>query len=783
MWSIRRVENDVDIASGGMTSLVSTLNRKLTGSYDALDVFRALTSVRSSGPKALLETACIHSREHTQSLLMLSAAIKIVCRDFTVSIHALNANGESALNILSERMPFFSLEGASLVRKYNTVADIPEQEEQKKLLDISVIEPLRQILQIMKVDQLEDDSTTLLIGCFSFELFHQFEHIESLGKDREFPDYEFYIADQLLIIDHQQCSAKAIAKVFKGNTENSIRYEYQRQLSLDHSFLAETTVDKHAISKINTPTSKKLIYTTNLNDEQYIEKVHALKKHVVAGDIFQAVLARQFSLDCCDALLAYQILREQNPSPYMFYIDGTEYQLLGASPESAVKVTANDNSVSIYPIAGTRSRGLSDGSIDHDLDSRMEAELRMDAKETAEHMMLVDLARNDIARISKRATRRLKRLMDVDRYSHVMHLVSKVTGELKDEMDCFTAYRACMNMGTLSGAPKVRATQLIAQYESLERGPYGGAVGYINACGDMDTAIVIRSAVVKEGTATVSAGAGIVFDSDPQSEADETRNKAMAVLRAIDTANQLSMTDDMLSVAGGRLMNSLQMNASEVETSASFRVLLIDNFDSFIYNLAEEFYRMGAEVQVVRNDISESTLNSFIRNSDLVVLSPGPGKPEEAGICISLVQQYRGVLPIMGVCLGHQAIIHAYGGKVARAKFPVHGKVSEIKHNNHYCFAGLTNPLSIGRYHSLVATDIPVPLISIAESNGLSMCVIDPEAAVLGFQFHPESILTSQGSVLLKHSTTYLIALFKQKRTQKKLNPQLSILNSQASGN
>jgi anthranilate synthase component II len=137
----------------------------------------------------------------------------------------------------------------------------------------------------------------------------------------------------------------------------------------------------------------------------------------------------------------------------------------------------------------------------------------------------------------------------------------------------------------------------------------------------------------------------------------------------------------------------------------------------------------------------------------------------------------------MGVCLGHQAIVHVYGGKIARARFPVHGKVSELKHNNDYCFEGLSNPLSIGRYHSLVATDIPVRLISIATSNGLSMCVIDPEAAVLGFQFHPESILTSQGSVLLKHTTTYLIELFKQKGTQKKMDLQLPILNIQASGN
>jgi anthranilate synthase component II len=230
------------------------------------------------------------------------------------------------------------------------------------------------------------------------------------------------------------------------------------------------------------------------------------------------------------------------------------------------------------------------------------------------------------------------------------------------------------------------------------------------------------------------------------------------------------------------MMNSMQLPTIDKEASATFRVLLIDNFDSFIYNLVDEFYRMGAEVQVVRNEISDTLLSFYIDKSDLVVLSPGPGKPEEAGICIQLIQQYRGVIPIMGVCLGHQAIVCAYGGKVDRTRPPVHGKVSELSHNDEYCFEGLQNPLSIGRYHSLAATDIPKPLISVATSHGLSMSVIDPDAAVLGFQFHPESILTSQGSALLKHATTYIIDLFNQKQMQKKLDSQVPFPNIQGSG-
>jgi len=196
------------------------------------------------------------------------------------------------------------------------------------------------------------------------------------------------------------------------------------------------------------------------------------------------------------------------------------------------------------------------------------------------------------------------------------------------------------------------------------------------------------------------------------------------------------------------------------------RVLFIDNFDSFIYNLVEEFYCMGAAVEVVRNDIGHDELAPFIDRNDLLVLSPGPGVPEDAGICVSLIQRYRGALPIIGICLGHQAIVHAYGGRIAAAPTPVHGKVSALYHSGEYCFQGLANPLSIGRYHSLVASSIPAPLTSIASSDGLDMCVIDDASAVLGFQFHPESILTPQGSILLRQASRYLVERFREQRPQ-----------------
>lgn len=227
----------------------------------------------------------------------------------------------------------------------------------------------------------------------------------------------------------------------------------------------------------------------------------------------------------------------------MFYMQDKSFVIFGASPESALKYDAQSNKLEVYPIAGTRPRGRRpDGSIDVDLDSRLELDLQQDKKEKSEHIMLVDLARNDVARVSKPGTRHVKDLLKVDRYSHVMHLVSRVVGELRDDLDPLHAYQACMNMGTLVGAPKISAATLIRNIEKQRRGSYGGAVGYFNGQGDFDTCIVIRSAFVKNDVAHVQAGAGVVNDSIPQAEADETSAKAQAVISAIKRSHSASDT-------------------------------------------------------------------------------------------------------------------------------------------------------------------------------------------------------------------------------------------------
>ena len=274
-----------------------------------------------------------------------------------------------------------------------------------------------------------------------------------------------------------------------------------------------------------------------MSDADFCELVAKMQQHIAIGDAYQVVPSRGFVIDCPQPLQTYRYLHDADPSPYMFYIATDDFELFGASPESSLLHSAKTGQVAIRPIAGTRPRGFApDGSIDHELDIRLELELRSDAKEVAEHVMLVDLARNDVARISAPGTRKVTQLLRVDRYSRVMHLVSEVTGQLACDLHPLDAFRASMTMGTLTGAPKLRAAELIRQYEGTRRGSYGGAVGYLRGDGELDTCIVIRSAFARGGKAIVQAGAGVVSDSVPQREADETAHKASNVLRAIAAA-------------------------------------------------------------------------------------------------------------------------------------------------------------------------------------------------------------------------------------------------------
>ncbi|WIM67664.1 anthranilate synthase component 1 [Corynebacterium breve] len=477
----------------------------------------------------LLESADITTRSGLQSVAIIVSSLRVTCNGPTVTVEPLTASGEIFAARLDEQLADFR----TAPRTY-TFPDSDAADERERLTATSSAEVLRKLTRDAGY---QDAELPMLGGGMAFDYLETFETLPEVAESaNSYPDYQFVLAEVVLTIDHQTQTAHLSAVDATGSLGLSeLVDDYAARID------AAQPDDEHAYETTENPSSV-LTVTADIPDAEFRAQVEALKGNIYNGDIYQVVPARTFTAECLDAFAAYRHLRETNPSPYMFYVRGLDragkpYELFGASPESNLKFSSESRQVQLYPIAGTRPRGLNaDGTVNDELDIRMELELRTDAKEIAEHTMLVDLARNDMARVAVPGTRKVEDLLQVDRYSRVMHLVSRVTATLADDLDALDAYRACMNMGTLTGAPKLRATALLRGVEKHRRGSYGGAVGYLRGNGDMDNCIIIRSAFVANGVAAVQAGAGVVRDSNPQSEADETLHKAYAVLHALALA-------------------------------------------------------------------------------------------------------------------------------------------------------------------------------------------------------------------------------------------------------
>ena len=330
------------------------------------------------------------------------------------------------------------------------------------------------------------------------------------------------------------------------------------------------------------------------------------KEYITAGDIFQVVPSKRYQFQIKGNLIPfYQALRTINPSPYMYFYKSGDRQIVGASPEMLVRV--ENRTVETFPIAGTRPVAEDPAE-----NSKLVAELLADPKERAEHVMLVDLARNDVGRISKYGSVHVPEFMKVHQYSHVQHIVSRVVGQLKDDLQSYDALRAVFPAGTVSGAPKVRAMEIIDELEPVRRGPYAGAVGYFSYNGNADFAITIRTLFADKNQAYIQAGGGVVADSVPEQEWFETEHKAKALMQALE-------------MAGG---------------AKPVKVLVIDNYDSFVYNLVQYIGEQGAEPIVYRNN--KVTLEELTKlKPDRIVISPGPGTPEDEryfGVCTKILQ-------------------------------------------------------------------------------------------------------------------------------------------------
>lgn len=494
---------------------------------DLTEVFHTLCGQRANS--LLLESAEISSKNSLNSLLLINAALKITCLGNRVTFKALTENGCTVLKHLVGNLWGLSCQvqqpkDDELVVTFSA----PDQnlDEDSKLQALTIFDGLRQVNNLYAHSQ----TPIFLGGLFAYDLVANFipmANIELKDDGLTCPDYVFYLAENLLRLNHQTQQATLQTFCFSSKEVDNLQQSAAK--------IAEDLKNLKPLPPIQRADTGVV---PNLDDDKFKQIITALKQHIYQGDVFQIVPSRRFSIPCPNSLATYRQLKQNNPSPYMFYMQDEDFTLFGASPESALKFSTQTRQLEIYPIAGSRPRGFdANGQIDPELDARLELELRLDQKELAEHLMLVDLARNDIARVCDSGTRQVKDLMQVDRYSHIMHLVSRVVGKLRPELDALHAYQACMNMGTLTGAPKIKAMQLIYQFEQQKRHSYGGAVGYLSSDGNFDTCIVIRSAFVQNGIAYVQAGCGEVLDSDPQMEADETRHKARAVLNAIMQIN------------------------------------------------------------------------------------------------------------------------------------------------------------------------------------------------------------------------------------------------------
>lgn len=376
-----------------------------------------------------------------------------------------------------------------------------------------------------------------LVGYIGYDVVKFFERVPDNPKpELDMPDIFLMLADTVLVFDNLRQTIKV---VYNTHTEGKdIKEAYaEAEAKIDKIIDELKSEDRRQKSEVFLPTPKieastsSAGFSSNFSKENFLNAVEKAKEYVMSGDVVQVVLSQRFEKQTsASPFNIYRSLRIINPSPYMYYLDIGESQIVGSSPEILVRLEGDK--ITLRPIAGTRKRGETEEE-----DKSLEDDLKKDPKEIAEHIMLVDLGRNDVGRVAEIGSVKVTELMTVERYSHVMHMVSNVEGRLKKGLDAFDVFRACFPAGTVSGAPKVRAMEIIEELEPTKRGPYAGAVGYFGYSGNMDTCITIRTLIIRDSKVYVQAGAGIVADSVPENEYIETLNKAMAMMKAVDYAS------------------------------------------------------------------------------------------------------------------------------------------------------------------------------------------------------------------------------------------------------
>ena len=672
-----------------------------------------------------------YSRWH---MAYVNPCAELVARGRRISARALNARGEvllpvlgAALRRVGEPAAAGSSTGGRAAGEVGVLVPEPAgvRAEEDRSRRPTVFSALREVVAAMA----GDDPHLGLYGVFGYDLAFQFEPVE-LRRERpaDQRDLVLHLPDELYVLDRKR--------------ETATRYRYD---------FAVDGVSTHGLPRQTPPApaaagDRAAAGSVPPGPEpgSYARIVERARERFARGDLFEVVPSHAFHAPCASPGSFYQRLRRRNPAPYEFFFNLGEGEcLVGASPEMYVRVTGDR--VETCPISGTIRRGT-----DPLEDAANIRALLNSAKEESELTMCTDVDRNDKSRVCVPGSVRVIGRRQIEMYSRLMHTVDHIEGRLRPGLDALDAFLTHMWAVTVTGAPKTWAMQFIEDHERAPRRWYGGAVGRIGFDGGMNTGLTLRTAHIRDGVATVRAGATLLFDSEPLAEERETELKARALLE--------TLADGPAAAAGATAGGHAAAPASPGADAApppgdGLRVLLVDHQDSFVHTLASYFREQGADVLTLRAGLPLAALDEFA--PDLVVLSPGPGRPADFA-CAQLLDQLvlRG-LPAFGVCLGLQAMVEHAGGELALLGEPVHGKPGTIVRTppdgpDTGLLAGLPGEFTAARYHSLHAVPQQVKggfAVTAVTADQVVMAIEDPAAGRWAVQFHPESILTAAGRV------------------------------------
>ena len=631
-----------------------------------------------------------------------------------INIEALNTRGEVLLSfiypLLTEEnyLELCSQSPTFMQIKIKHSEQVFSEEDRSR--QPSVFSIIRLLLSLFKADE---EPYLGLYGSFGFDLIQQFENLKQhKARDNSQRDMVLYLPDELFVVNHQ----KELSFVR--------RYDFQFQGKTTQSLAREGSYNLYY------PRDKPKVDCDHQAGE-YAAIVNKAKERFACGDLFEVVPSQTFYTHFTEKPSAlFKLMKERNPSPYGFFINlGEEEYLVGASPEMYVRV--NGRRVETCPISGTIKRGADAIEDATNIQTLLDSE-----KEESELTMCTDVDRNDKSRICEAGSVRVIGRRQIEVYSRVIHTVDHVEGTLREGFDSVDAFLTHMWVVTVTGAPKLWALNFIEQNEKSPRRWYAGAVGWFGFNGNLNTGLVLRTVRIEKGIAEVRVGATLLFDSIPEAEEEETRLKASAFLEILRNPGK----------------SNEPFNYSLPMTGKGKAILLIDHQDSFVHTLANYFRQTGATVTTVRYDKALNYLQT--NNYNLVVLSPGPGKPADFQLSQAIEAVLAKNIPLFGVCLGLQGIIEYFGGDLDILTYPMHGKRSTIKVlDNAPLFSGLGQEFQAGRYHSLHGRLETMPkelVITAMSEDSVVMAIAHKQLAIQAVQFHPETILSLTNQAGLK---------------------------------